>query len=402
MVRSLVDGSIAVVGASLAGIRAAETLRQEGFGGTIHLAGDEPHAPYARPPLSKQILSGDWDFDKTPLSTDDEFAALDLTLHLGDAATALDADALTVTLASGTTLDVDGVVIATGARARTIGEPLAGVHTLRSLQDAAAIRDALANKPERVVVIGAGFIGAEVAATARGLGIDVSLIEMTHTPFEQSLGKDVGELMVEIHRDDHGVDVRLGVGCAEIVGTDHATAVTLTDGSSIDADLVVVGVGVIPNVEWLADSGLTIDDGVVCDETSLAAPGIVAAGDVAQWPNPLFGDTMRVEHWDNAIAQGIHAAKRLLHGESAGAYAPVPWFWSDQYDRKLQLAGRTTGFDSFEIVDGDFESRRFAAIYGRNDKLVAVVGMNRPRHVMRYRALIESGASWAEALEYEF
>ena len=302
----------------------------------------------------------------------------------------------------GTTLDVDGVVIATGARPRTIGEPLGGVHTLRSLDDADAIRKALAGKPERVVVIGAGFIGAEVAATARGLGINVSLIEMAETPLMQSLGEDVGKLMVEIHRDDHGVDVRLGVGCAEIVGTDHATSVTLTDGSTIDTDLVVVGVGVIPNVEWLADSGLTIDDGVVCDETSLAAPGIVAAGDVAQWPNRLFGDTMRVEHWDNAIAQGIHAAKRLLHGESAGAYAPVPWFWSDQYDRKLQLAGRTTGFDSFEIVDGDFESRRFAAIYGRNDKLVAVVGMNRPRHVMRYRALIESGASWSEALEYEF
>ena len=402
MVRSLADGSIAIVGASLAGLRAAETLREEGFGGTIHLVGDEIHAPYARPPLSKQILSGDWDFDKTPLSTDDEFAALDLTFHLGDAATAFDADALFVTLASGTTLDVDGVVIATGARPRTISEPLAGVHTLRSLEDAEAIRDALANKPKRVVVIGAGFIGAEVATTARGLGLDVSLVEMAETPFRQSLGEDVGNLMVEIHRDDHGVDVRLGVGCAEIVGDDHVTSVVLTDGSTIDTDLVVVGVGVIPNVEWLADSGLTIDHGVVCDETSLAAPGIVAAGDVAQWPNPLFGDTMRVEHWDNAIAQGIHAAKRLLHGESVGPYAPVPWFWSDQYDRKLQLAGRTTGFDRFELVDGDFESRRFAAIYGRDDTLIAVFGMNRPRHVMRYRALIESGASWAEALEFEF
>ena len=393
--------SIAVVGASLAGLRAVETLREEGFAGTIHLVGDEPHGPYARPPLSKQILSGEWDFDKLPLATNDECAALDLTLHFGDAATALDASDLTVSLASGATLDVDGVVIATGARARTIGEPLAGVHTLRTLDDARAIWVELAHQPKRVVVIGAGFIGAEVAATVRGLGIDVSLIEMAETPFEQSLGKDVGELMVDIHRD-HGVDVRLGVGCAEIVGDDRVTQVVLTDGSTIEADLVVVGVGVIPNVEWLADSGLTIDDGVVCDETSLAAPGIVAAGDVAQWPNQLFGDTMRVEHWDNAIAQGIHAAKRLLHGESAGAYAPVPWFWSDQYDRKLQLAGRTTGFDSFEIVDGDFESRRFAAIYGRNDKLVAVVGMNRPRHVMRYRALIESGASWSEALEYEF
>ena len=158
--------SIAVVGASLAGLRAVETLREEGFAGTIHLVGDEPHGPYARPPLSKQILSGEWDFDKLPLATNDECAALDLTLHFGDAATALDASDLTVSLASGATLDVDGVVIATGARARTIGEPLAGVHTLRSLDDARAIWVALAHSPKRIVVIGAGFIGAEVAATA--------------------------------------------------------------------------------------------------------------------------------------------------------------------------------------------------------------------------------------------
>ena len=393
--------SIAVVGASLAGLRAAETLRREGFAGQIHLVGDETHRPYDRPPLSKQVLAGEWGFDRLPLVPDDELDALDLTLHLGDAATAFDSQELAVTLASGTTLDVDGVVIATGARPRTIGEPLAGVHTLRSLEDARAIGDAMATGPKRVVVIGAGFIGAEVAATARGLGIDVSLVEMAETPFERSLGVDVGNLIVEIHRE-HGVDVRLGVGCSEIVGADHVSSVELTDGSAIDTDLVVVGVGVIPNVEWLADSGLTIDDGVVCDETSLAAPNVVAAGDVAQWPNPIFGDVMRIEHWENAITQGVHAAKRLLHGESAGAYAPVPWFWSDQYDRKLQLAGRTTGFDRFEIVDGDFESRRFAAVYGRNDKLVAVFGMNRPRHVMRYRALIESQASWSEAITAEF
>jgi len=163
-----------------------------------------------------------------------------------------------------------------------------------------------------------------------------------------------------------------------------------------------VGIGVVPNVEWLADSGLRIDNGVVCDETCLAAPNIVAAGDVANWPNGRFGQTMRVEHWDNAITQAGHAAKRLLHGESVGAYEPTPWFWSDQYDRKIQLAGRTTGYDQLEIVEGDIESRRFAAIYGRGGVIVAVLGFNRPRHVMRYRQLIDAKTPWAEALAADF
>jgi len=389
--------SIAVVGASLAGLRAVETLRSEGFAGTLHLIGDEPHAPYDRPPLSKQILAGDWEVDRLWLSNDDKLAALDLQTHFGDAATALDAAALTVTLASGSVLDVDGIVICTGARTRTIGQPLGGVHTLRNLDDALAIRAALTESPQRLVVIGAGFIGAEVAASARGLGIDVTMVEMAEAPFERSLGAEMGAVLAQVHRD-HGVDLRLGVGCQQLVGDDHVTSVQLTNGTSIDTDLVVVGIGVIPNVEWLATSGLTIDDGVVCDQTSLAAPGIVAAGDVAQWPNEHFDDTMRVEHWDNAITQAAHAAKRLLHGPDVGPYAPVPWFWSDQYDRKIQLAGRTTDFDEFLIVDGDIESRKFAAIYGKGGRITAVLGFNRPRHVMRYRQLIDTKTSWADAV----
>jgi len=393
--------SIAVIGASLAGLRAVETLRSEGFAGELHLVGDEPHLPYDRPPLSKQVLAGDWDTERIWLATSDKFDELDVTTHFDDAAVALDASALEVQLASGATLDVDGVVIATGARARTIGEPLAGVHTLRTLDDASAIRAAFDAKPARVVVIGAGFIGAEVTATARGLGIDVTNIEMGSAPCERAIGYEMGSVLAQVHRD-HGVDLRLEVGCEAIVGDEHVESVVLTDGSTIETDLVVVGVGVIPNIEWLEGSGLTLGNGVVCDATSLAAPGVVAAGDVAEWPNAHFDETMRVEHWDNAITQATHAAKRLLHGESVGAYQPVPWFWSDQYDRKIQLAGRTTDFDSFQIVDGDIESRKFAAIYGRNDKIVAVLGFNRPRHVMRYRQLIDAKASWSEALAAEF
>lgn len=393
--------SIAVVGASLAGLRAAETLRAEGFDGLLHLVGDEVHRPYDRPPLSKQVLSGAWDVERVWLCDDEKFDALKLTTHLGDAATSFDAAALAITLASGTVLDVDGVVIATGARTRTIGKSLAGVYTLRTLDDALAIRSAFEAKPSRVVVIGAGFIGAEVAASARGLGLEVTMLEMAEAPFERSLGVEMGAVLADVHRD-HGVDLRLGVGCDDVIGDDHVTAIRLTDGSEIESDLVVVGIGVIPNVEWLDGSGLEIDNGVVCDATSLAAPGVVAAGDVATWHNGHFDETMRVEHWDNAITQGAHAAKRLLHGDSVGPYEPVPWFWSDQYDRKIQLAGRTSNFDSFRIVDGDIESRKFAAIYGRNGVIVAVLGFNRPRHVMRYRGLIDAKASWADALAAEF
>jgi len=393
--------SIAVVGASLAGLRAVQTLRSEGFEGELHLVGDEPHRPYDRPPLSKQVLSGDWDIEQIWLTSEEKLAELNVTTHFGDAAVALDAANHVVTLASGVDLDVDGVVIATGARTRTIGSPMGGVHTLRTMDDSIAIRQALEARPANVVVVGAGFIGAEVAASARELGVPVTMIEMAQAPFERSLGAPMGAVLADVHRDQ-GVDLRLGVGCQSINGNGAVQSVTLTDGDTIEADLVVVGIGVIPNVEWLADSGLTIGNGVVCDATCLAAPGIVAAGDVAEWPNAHFDETMRVEHWDNAITQGVHAAKRLLHGASVGAYQPVPWFWSDQYDRKIQLAGRTTDYDTFAIVDGDTDSRKFAAIYGRNDRIVAVLGFNRPRHVMRYRQLIDAQASWADALAAEF
>ena len=247
--------------------------------------------------------------------------------------------------------------------------------------------------------MGAGFIGAEVAATARGRGLDVTMVEMAETPLERVLGAEMGRVCAEVHAD-HGVDLRLGVGVASITGTDRVEQVVLSDGTRLDADVVVVGVGVIPNTEWLEGSGLEIDNGVVCDETCLAAPGVVAAGDVARWPNPLFGQSMRVEHWDNAIEQGMAAARRLLAGEAAEPFAPVPWFWSDQYDRKIQLAGRSGPDDEVFVVTGSLEERRFAAIYGRGGRIVAVLGFNRPRHVMQYRRLIARSAPWEEALEF--
>ena len=266
------------------------------------------------------------------------------------------------------------------------------------MDDCLAIRAELEASPQRVAVVGAGFIGAEVAATARERGLEVTMIEALPVPLGRVLGTEVGNVCADVHRD-HGVDLRLGVGVDGFEGHGRVERVNLSDGTSVDADVVVVGIGVIPNTEWLESSGLTLDNGVVCDETSLAAPGIAAAGDVARWPNRLFGETMRVEHWDNAIDQGQHAARRLLASDNeAQPYTPVPWFWSDQYDRKIQLAGRAAPDDEVRIITGSTEERRFAALYGRAGRLVGVLGFNRPRHVMKYRNLIEQATSFDEAL----
>ena len=394
--------AVTVVGASLAGLNAAEALRREGFDGPVTLIGAEAHLPYDRPPLSKQVLAGDWEPERAALTDSEELESDGIEARLGVRATTLDLAARELTLHTGETVAFDGLVVATGARCRTMGgtEGLDGVHVLRSLDDCLALRADFEAMPQRVVVVGAGFIGAEVAATARGRGLDVTLVEALPTPLSRVLGDEMGQVCAEVHRD-HGVDLRTGVGVDRISGDGRVQQVTLSDGSTVDADVVVVGIGVIPNTEWLDGSGLELDDGVLCDASCLAAEGVTAAGDVARWPNELFGETMRVEHWDNAAQQGSHAARRLLD-EAVGPFTPVPWFWSDQYDRKIQLAGRVRGDDEVRVVTGSVDERRFAAIYGRAGRIVGVLGFNRPRHVMRYRALIEQGASFDEALAAEF
>ena len=391
-----------MVGASLAGLRAAEAMRAEGYDGRLTIVGDELHPPYDRPPLSKELLAGLWEPDRlalTPADADELVAEW----QLGRRAVGLDLAARTVALDDGRHLPFDGLVIATGARARTLpGRPdavaLPGVHVLRTLDDCLALRAAFDAGPSRVVVVGAGFIGAEVAATARGRGLDVTLVEALPVPLARVLGDEIGAVCADIHRD-HGVDVRLATGVERFDGAGRVERVVLADGSVIDADVVVVGVGVTPNSDWLVASGLPVGDGVLCDATCSVAPGVVAAGDVARWPNETFGEEMRVEHWDNAQSQGAHAARRLLHGPSAGPYAPVPWFWSDQYDRKLQLSGRAGGDAEVRVVDGSLAERRFVALYGRAGRLVGVLGMNRPRPVMEYARLIADGASWERALQ---
>jgi 3-phenylpropionate/trans-cinnamate dioxygenase ferredoxin reductase component len=394
---------VVVAGASLAGLRVAETLRREGFDDRLVMVGDEPHRPYERPPLSKQVLAGRWEPAETDLLRGDD---LEVEWRLGTRAVGLNLRDRVVNVEPDDRIAFDGLAITTGSRVLTLPgtPPRQGVHTLRTIDDCLALKAELESGPRRVVVVGAGFIGSEVAATARGHGLDVTLVEALPVPLGRVLGERMGAVMADLHQD-HGVDVRLGAAgaVAGFDGADRVERVRFADGTSVDADVVVVGVGVRPNDEWLAGSGLTLDDGVVCDETCLAAPGVVAAGDVARWPNPIFGETMRVEHWENAQSQGEHAARRLLAelagGDAAGlAYAPVPWFWSDQYDRKIQLAGWARPDDDVEVVDGSVEDRQFVALYGRAGRLVAALGMNRPRPVMRFRQLILDGASWTDAL----
>jgi len=394
--------TVAVVGASLAGVRAAEALRHEGYDGRLVMIGAEPHQPYDRPPLSKQLLAGEREPDDVVLRATG-LADLDLDLRLGMRANALDLAGREIELADGDRVGFDGLVIATGSAPRLLpamrdGVP-DGVFVLRTLDDALAIRARLDDGP-RVVVVGAGFIGSEVAATCRKRGLEVTVLEALPAPLVRGLGATLGAVCGELHRD-HGVDLRVGVGVAGFEGTGRVERVRLDDGTTVDADVVVVGVGVEPAVDWLDGSGLTLDNGVVCDETLIAAPGVVAAGDVARWPNPMFdGEVARLEHWTNASDQAVAAARRLLHGDAPGAqaYAPVPFVWSDQYDRKIQTAGQFRGDDEMEVVHGSLEERRFTALFGRDGRLVGVLGISMPRKVMQYRQLIQERTSFEDAL----
>jgi len=392
---------IAIVGASLAGLRAAESLRRLGYDGELVLVGAEKHLPYDRPPLSKEILQGRWDVDRIGLRRQ-PYQDLALDLRLGVRATGLDLAARALVLGDGARERFDALVLATGSSARKLrGQPeLPGLHLLRTLDDALAIRTALDARP-RVVVVGAGFIGAEVAASCRARGLPVTLVEPLPAPLVRGLGQAMGELCAAIHRD-HGVDVRCGVGVSGFQGHQRVERVTLSDHSSVEADLVVVGIGAAPETGWLEDSGLRLDDGVVCDAWCSAAPGVFAAGDVARWHNPLFGEDMRVEHWSNAVEQGSYVAERLA-GTDLGAepFAPVPFFWSDQYDVKIQFAGRMRPDDELRVVAGSLAERKFTALYGRAGRLTAVLAFSRPRDLAKYRRLIAAGTQFESALAAE-
>jgi len=393
--------TVVVVGASLAGLRAVEELRRLGFDGRLVMVGAEMHLPYDRPPLSKELLAGEVQPEDTALRKQ-PYDDLSIDWRLGRRGEHLDVANRTVTLDDGERIEFTGCVIATGARPRVLPDTpaLAGIHVLRTLDDCLAIRADLEHGA-RVVVVGAGFIGAEVAATCRGRHLEVTMLEALPTPMVRGLGPVLGDVLARLHRA-HGVDLRTGVGVAGFDGVDRVERVRLDDGATVDADVVVVGVGVEPATAWLQGSGIALDNGVVCDATLAAAPGIVSAGDVCRWPNALFdGESMRLEHWTNAAEQGVAAAQRLLADDGAAVpFAPVPFVWSDQYDLKIQVAGHVRGDDTVEIVDGSLEELRFVAAVGRAGRLVGAVGFSRPRVLMQYRRLVSERATFDDALAF--
>ena len=355
--------------------------------------GAEAHLPYERPPLSKDLLAG----TSTPEDAALRMAPdLDVELRLSTRAAALDLDARRVTLDGGEAIGFDGLVIATGAQPRTLPgtrSDLEGVFTLRTLDDCLALRAALEATP-RVAVVGAGFIGSEVAATCRGRGLDVAVIEALPVPMVRVLGEQVGRRCARLHLDN-GVGLRLGVGVAALEGDRRVEGVALTDGTTVAADVVVIGVGVAPATGWLDGSGLDLADGVRCDQWCRALAGgrpvtdVVAAGDVARWDHPLYGAAVRVEHWTNAAEQGHDAAVALLRGEEAPAYAPVPFFWSDQYRTKIQFLGRTG--PEVTMLDGSLDDDRFVVGYGIDGRLVGALGFNRAGRIMALRPAIARG-----------
>ncbi|MEM1333643.1 MAG: FAD-dependent oxidoreductase [Actinomycetota bacterium] len=401
---------IVVVGASLAGLRAAETLRSEGFDGEVVVIGAEPHRPYDRPPLSKKLLAGEWEPDRIELRQSDTFDDLDVEWRLGLAAAGLDVDQRLVHLTDGTSIGFDGCVIATGASCRRLPEQSRHphVHELRTIDDAMRLRAELSPGGRRVVVIGAGFIGLEVASTARQLDNEVIVMEGADAPLVRGLGAEQGTGIGERLRGD-GIDVRCGV----VVERLHDDGVMVAgDGAPelVEADVVVVGIGVVPATAWLDDSGLELRDGVVCDATLRArraddgepVAGVYAAGDVLRWHNELYDEEMRVEHWTNAAEQGAIAAKNLLADLGGGvgeAYAPVPFFWSDQLNLRIQFVGRAAPDSGapvdVEVAGGSFEDGKWLALYGdpESGRLRGALGVNAPRWVMPMRSLLAEGAS---------
>jgi NADPH-dependent 2,4-dienoyl-CoA reductase/sulfur reductase-like enzyme len=383
---------VVIVGASAAGLTAAETLRREGFTAEITLVGDELHLPYDRPPLSKQVLSGVWEPAKVSLRKDGDYADAGIGLRLGATAVGLDTSARVVELADGYRVGYDGLIIATGVRPRMLpaGHDMAGVHVLRTLDHTMALQASLASA-SRMVVIGAGFLGCEAAASARHLGLAVTIVDPLPQPMVRQLGPDIGKLIADLHTSS-GVDVRTGIGVTRLVGTDKVTGVELDDGTILDADVVLVAIGSVPATEWLDDSGVTIGNGVICDAECQAAPGVYAAGDVASWHHQGFGERMRVEHRMNATEQGMAAARNLLG--ATVPFAPVPYFWTDQYDTKISAYGLLTPDAEVSVTQGGTAEGKFIAQYRRDGKLVGVLAWNMARELRKERqALVEALAA---------
>ncbi|MFI1794522.1 NAD(P)/FAD-dependent oxidoreductase [Streptomyces olivaceoviridis] len=387
---------VVVVGASAAGLSAAEGLRRSGYDGPVTLVGDEPHLPYDRPPLSKQLLAGEWPPERLSLRSARDFTDLDLRLRLGVPAVSLRTSAHLLHLADGSRLPYDTLVVATGVRARTPDGAAAGAgtHVLRTLEDALALREELSGHP-RLVIVGGGFVGVEAAAVARALDCEVTLVTGGDAPLTDVLGETVAQVLAEVHRE-HGVRLVTGSRAVEVLRERGRTVgVRLATGRVVPADAVLAGVGARPNTEWLAGSGVPVGDGVDCDVCLYAGDDVWAAGDVASWPDAVSGERLRVEHRINATEQGQAVARNILAGRaSATAFRTVPYFWSDQYGLRVQVYGRTRGADAVHVVDGSTRQRRFTAVYVRDGHVVGALGIGMFRPLRALRELVAAHAPW--------
>jgi 3-phenylpropionate/trans-cinnamate dioxygenase ferredoxin reductase subunit len=385
------SGRIVVVGASLAGLRAAERLRKEGFGGELIVMGSEVHLPYDRPPLSKELLKGEREPDGIALRGGQE---LEVDWLLGETATGLDLTGRVVHTESGKALSFDGLVIATGSAPRrlpNLDPAVPGIFELRTIEHSLELREQLGRRPH-LLVVGCGFIGVEVASTARALGAEVTIVSLD-PPL--AIAGDLISGVCAGMLADHGVSLHIGRIVSEVLGGESFAGVVLDDGTCIEADLALVAVGAAPVTDWLEGSGLELDNGVLCDASCavLGVENVVAAGDVARWPNPVFDSVpMRIEHWTNAVEQGAAAAVTLLHGSSPDTlYAPVPSFWSDHFDTRLQSVGLPALADETTVVDGSLEERRFIAECRRGGKLVGAITYGMPRGLLKYRIALSRG-----------
>ncbi len=381
---------LVVVGGSLAGLRAAQAARAAGFAGELTVVGAELHRPYTRPPLSKELLAGAQTAEQCALG----HGELEVTWRLGSVAIGLDREAKRVHLADDEPLAYDRLIVATGSRARPWHGPgagLAGVYTLRTLEDALALRRAL-QPGTRLVIVGAGFIGCEVAASARSLGVEVTVLDVAGHPM-LPLGPELGALCARMH-EEHGVEVRCGTGIDAVLGEDHVTGVVLTDGATVAADAVLMALGALPNVEWLAGAGLTLDPGLACDSTltALGDPDILAAGDLVAWPHPLAGgERVRVEHWTTAAEHGQLAGRNaLLEPEARTPHEAPPYFWSDQYTTKIQAVGFPARAERLEILEQAPAGDRLVAVGARDGKLVGVVAWGAAKRLAWYRRQLVS------------
>lgn len=386
------DRSVAVVGAALAGVRTAQALRDVGFDGRITLVGAEAHEPYDRPPLSKQVLSGAWPAERASLTTSEALAGLGVELRLGSRATAVEAGS--VRLDDGEQVPFTDLVIATGVSARRLPDQpdTPSVQVLRTLDDSLQLKGNL-ERAQSLLVIGGGFIGAEVASVARGLGVAVTMVEALSQPFARVLGEAVAGRCADLHRE-HGVRIVTNARIAHLADRGGTVTVDLEDGTRLEADCALVGVGTVPNTQWLRSSPIPAENGIPCDASGRVegTPNVYAVGDVAAWQDPVTGLRRRVEHWTSATEQARVVAEAMTGRRPAPGASLLPYFWSDQYKTKLQMVGDPALATRVDFLHAPDKPQQLVGLYSAAGRLVAAVTFSAPHLLARFRGLVASGA----------